>query len=255
MLHQNAKQRLWSLVPETYEIEWFDPRVDSRVSDTITLDPSRQIRWARQGSAIEYPCVYLNITPEGEPRGDMDHFFEDGIYKEPHPDDTVAYTKFIAVPMYATLTVTVAVRESTSTIPKNVIADEIARQVWHEFRFESGHLDQMGVTPDGETLEYAWPMSLNDTSDGVIDTSGIVDEQPIERRQFDMRIDYAYFNEEEIPSLAAAEVVFGLDIDYDGESEIETDPMWVGETPVQSMPYTAEAEADAHPPTIHTEQN
>lgn len=252
MLHENAKQRLWRVVPESYDIEWYHPLRDQYVSDTVALDPGRQIRWARQGSAIEYPVVYLDVTQEGEPRGDMDHYFEGGIYKEPHPSDEVAYTRYIAEPMYATLTVTVAVKQGTDVVPKNVLADEIARQVWHEFRFETQHLDSMGTDPNGELLDYAWPMAINRTGTGIEDVSRMLDEQPIERRQFQLRIDYAYFDEENIPSTKALEVTFGLDIDYDDEVESSTGQIWIDEMP-HPLPQTAESVATAHTPTINTD--
>lgn len=253
MLHENAKQRLWRMVPKEYDLEWFDPIRDTIVSKTLTLDPARQIRWARQGSAIEYPCVYLNITPQGEPRGDMDHMFGDGIVKVDHPDPEVAYTKYSIAPLYATFTVTVAVDSDYEGIPERVVADEIATDVWHEYRFEAEHLEEMGVDPDGNILDYAWPMGLHPLGTGMDDTSRMLDEQPIERRQFSFRVDYAYFNQEDIPATKALEWTFGIDNDWDGEAEVTTGPYRSHWLENHFIPWAAEAECDAPVPTITTD--
>ena len=224
MLHENAKQRLWRMVPREYDLSWYDHLADDFVEETITLSRASQIRWARQGSSTNYPCIYLKITPMGTPRGDIGHMFEDGVYKEPVPqDDTIAYRKFTAAPQRSRITITVAVKEGTATIPKRVVADDIAIQCWHAFRFDSGHLSYQGVDPTGQTIEDAWPMGIRETSGGMTDTSADVDQLPIERRVFEFDIEYAYFKEEEVEAVDSIVWRFGVDKNYDGEPEDWTD--------------------------------
>lgn len=220
MLHQNAKQRLRRLVPDTYTIEWFDPLREATVSETVSLDPDRQIRWAKEGTPPKYPCIFLETAPQGKPRGDIGHMFEDGVYKEDVPsDDTVAYRKFTAAPQRSTLRVTVSVKQGTQTIPKHVVAEQLAIDCWHEFRFNSDHLDEQGVKPDGTELDYAWPMGLRPTGAGMSDVSRSVDEQHLERRAFEFNVEYAYFDEEEVPATDQIEWRLGIDMDHSGEFE------------------------------------
>lgn len=219
MLHENAKQRLWRMVPRDYTIEWLDPLRNEVVADTISLDPATQIRWARQGSAPRDPTVYLNIQPQGTPRGDFGHMFEDGIYRDEHPDPTVAYTEYTAAPQRARLIVTVSTTKGTKEIPKRVVADSIAIDCWHAFRFESDHLSDQGTTPEGVELENAIPLGVVPAGGGMEDTSRMIDEQATERRQFEFRLDYVYFDAKEVPATDSIIWRFGVDKNYDGEVE------------------------------------
>lgn len=223
MLHENAKQRLARVVPEQYDLQWFDPLRQETVTDTVTLDPATQIRWARSEKEPTYPCVFLNFSPQGTPRGDIGHMFEDGIYKEDHADPTIAYTKYTAAPQRSRLTVTVSVKQGTEMIPKRVVADTIAIQCWHAFRFNSDHLDEPGVDPSGAPLDYAWPMGVEPAGDGMDDTSRAIDELDLERRQFAFLIDYAYFHEEEVDAVDSIIWRLGVDRDFDGEADDWTD--------------------------------
>lgn len=253
MLHQNAKQRLMRLIPDTFDIEWFDPLREKTITETVNLDRSRQIRWNREGTAIEYPCVYIGTSSEGRPRGDIGHMFEDGVYREDVSDDSIAYREYTAAPQRSTVAVTVAVKQGTERIPKHVVCDQIAIECWHEFKFGSDHLEEQGVDPSGEELDYAWPMGLRPGGAGMQDLSRTIDEQSIERRQFEFRVEYAYFNEEEVPATNAIEYRLGIDMDHDGEVTEDEYGEWrwmLSDTPIAQEATSTE---EAHVPTISTE--
>lgn len=225
MLHENAKQRIKDLIPREYDIQWLDPLTEESTETTVDLD-HRQVSWANDDSPTPYPAVILNFDPGSTPRGDIGHVFSDGTYKVPRPDDeSIAYEQYSAKPMSGTLNVVVATNTDEqgsggSLIPKRVIADSIAMQIFQTLEFESDHLTDPGVDPDGEPLAYSWPVHIRGIgTDGMADTSRMLDEQSIQRRHMQWRIDYAYFHEETVPATAAIEYTLGMDHNRDGEFE------------------------------------
>lgn len=223
MLHENAKQRLRRVIPTEYDLTWFDPLLEENVETSVELG-HRQIRWDRDDSPTVYPCVILGFDPGSVPRGDIGHIFKDGVYKFPHPtDETVAYTRYSAKPMTGTLNVTVAAHQDEEVpdggiIPQRAVADSIAMQVFQVLQFETRHLHEQGVEPDGVDMEYAWPLTVRGlTTDGMADTSTMIDEKAVQRRHMQFRVDYAYFHEEEVPAVAAIEYGLGIDVNRDGE--------------------------------------
>lgn len=233
MLHENARQRLFRMVPETYDLEWYDPTRDAVVAKSVQLGP-RQRRWADEDSPAKYPTVALQLNNVGERRGAFDELFEDDILKQEVADPEVAYTKYIAAPLRADLTVTIAAKKDEGPIPKKVVADSIAMDVWHEFNYENGHLESQGVDGDGEPIPYAWPMRVRDTnSAAIVDTSRVLDEQAVQRRQFQFVIDYFYWSEEEVPATARIEWDLHVDLDRDGAFDSEYGP-FVIETEVEA---------------------
>lgn len=205
MLHENAKQRLRRAIPETYDVSWHDPILQDTLGETIELQQGRQITWYDEGRGGQYPKIVLSLPTEGVQRGDLGHVFTDAIYKEDHADPDIAYTKYTASPMRGELHVTVAANSGIGDIPKRVVADQLGQQVFHELIYNSEHLTEPGVKADGSPLDYAWPMEISQpgSTGAVQDTSGMLDEQSVQRREIIFRLDYIYFTKEEVPATDA----------------------------------------------------
>lgn len=237
MLHENAKERIRRVLRTEYDLTYYDRLEQKKVEDTIELNAS-QIRWDRSDAPKTYPAIILNFTPEGEPRGEIGHIFEDGVFKEEAPwDDSIAYVQYNAKPMVGTLQVTVAANREHTTpegdvIPKRVVADSLMMQAFHDYQYESDHLGEQGVDVEGEDLEYAWPMRVRGIVDGAADTSTTIDDNAVQRRSMPFRVEYAYFAEREVPAVAAIEYALYLDHNRDGEFEhmyddrIDLDELW-----------------------------
>ena len=222
MLHENAKERLRRAVPTEYDLTWYDETIDVTVEHTIELG-DRQVRWDRNDSPPAYPAVILRFDPEGQPRGEMGHMFRDGIYREPHPDRTVAYREWRAKPMFGLLNVTVAVRSDVTTtegdlIPRRIVADQMAMWIFDTLEFDSEHLEHQGTKPDGSPLEYAWPMQVQGIGPpGGVDTSTTVDEQSVQRRAMEYGVEYVYYNDRLVDAVQALEYKLRVDGNNDGE--------------------------------------
>lgn len=230
MLHPHARDRLKRVVPTEYSLEWYDEEIDVYHEDELELSPM-QVRYFREDSPQNYPKVVLNMSPMGQPRGEitaLNHAFEDRKYKEEHADPDIAYTEYVAAPMSSRLQVTVAVEQDVGAIPRRVVADEVAMQVYHELLFETDHLVDPGVRPDGSELEYSWPLFVKDAGrEGVVDTSTTIDERSIQRRSFEFRVDYAYFDMEEVYKTKGLQWWLHVDSNMDGDVDEETGPHWV----------------------------
>lgn len=245
MLHPNAKQRLRRVIyddPETdqgYPIGWRSPRTGNYLETTIYPD----IRWKDDDIPLDYPLIAMELSPEAVPRRGFLGQEGDDTYYEDKPDDPeIAHIKYSAKPLYARLRMTVAVDKAMQVdgemIPKHVVADMIAQEAYYRFQFDSDHLNTQGTTADGEFVPYEWPMAVYQERDhGVTNMNRYIDEQQIQRRNLQFRVDYSYYRAEEIEATDQIVYEIGIDHNFDMEIKEEDGEEWYG-------PYHVDVSAD-----------
>lgn len=226
MLHPNAKQRLLRVCPTEFDVGWRHPATGEYLEESVEIDR----RFQSQDDPLDYPTVVIEIQQEGIPRWAHGDEMGEEIWKVAHPDDdTVAYDKYTGIPLHAIVNVITAVKSGVKvepgnpglgTIPKSVVADSIAYEVFYQYFHNSDHLNEQGTTADGEYVDYEWPMNIeNESGEGVTNMNDMTDEQAIQRRVMQMRVNYRFWNEEEVPATDKAGISLGLDKDYDGEAD------------------------------------
>ena len=217
MLHPNAKQRLKRVVPETFDVGWRHPATDEYIEAEI--EP--EVRFKEEDFPISYPVVALELIEQGIPRQAFGDEVGEDRYKVPDPSDPEkAYDLYVGSPLYAILSVVVAVDSSHKGIPKNVVADSLAHEVYFQFRHNSDHLNTQGTTADGEYVNYEWPMQIaQESGEGIVNMNDMTDEMAIHRRVMEFRVNYRFWEQREVPATDKAEISLGLDLNYDGEAD------------------------------------
>lgn len=226
MLSSRSRTRIFQHIPGNryvddpapLEIEYVHS--DGRI-ETVDLTGEVEVWWTRQdqgaiSGGVTYPAIVLELSPTGVVR-EYGQTVSEVLRRITKPEDpTVAYEEVRGEKVYDILHITVATNQRNGTIPKTDVAREIAREVYAQFKFNSGHLNERGVDADGrplpEGLASSPPLRITQRpGTGIQNTSAMVDEQSVSRYEMQWRVEYELSQRVLVDAVEAIEWEFTVD--------------------------------------------
>ena len=195
MLPPETQHEIYAQIPRSLTIDWYEPvnGPDPDIQHTATVP----ITVREQRSDVDYPLeayplvavTFAPTTINWEPGRRL----SDYSARVNSPDPNVAYTEYVGEEVYDQLQLIVAVADGIdlnddgrNEIPKQVVAKELAREIYATFMLAVDHLND----PEVMSGPKQWPVVIEETrGEGVTRMEAMVQGSPVVRyvMQFNCR--------------------------------------------------------------------
>lgn len=207
MLPPETQEHIYDVIPRDLTIDWNQPTTSGSQTYTTTLDVTVRERAQVDEPRPLCPLVVVDFGPttvSWEPGKRLPETHK----KEDVPDDpTVAYREHVGEDVYDKLTIIVAVADGRDVtgdgrtdIPKKVVADELAREVYASYLLGTDYLNDEQYM----TGEYEWPVKIvEETGAGIERIPDLWDDQTVVQYAMQFNCHYTIAESREVPATHA----------------------------------------------------
>lgn len=217
MLPPETQHLIYNVIPRQLTIDWRqptsgpDPDVPKQASVNLTVREQRQ----DEPPLSQYPLAAVTFDPTSIIFG-RNRPLKDIIHETVVPNDpNIALKRWVGQDMYDVLNIIIAVADGKDGIPKSVLAQKIASEVYASFLLGADHLNDVAQM----TEPYEWPVLIEQSRDvGISRMPTIQNATAITRYQMEFRCRYTLTEEMFIDAVDA----IGYTIETRTEGEATT---------------------------------
>lgn len=202
MLPPETQHLIYNLIPRQLTVNWRqpvsgpDPDVNKQTTVNLTVREQRQ----DEPPLSQYPLAAVAFDPTSIIFG-RNQPLSKIVREEIVPSDpNIALKRWVGQDMYDILNVIIAVADGKDGIPKSVLAQKIASEVYANFLLGAEHLNDEAQMDN----DYEWPVLVEQTRDvGISRVPTIQNETAVTRYQMEFRCRYELTEERFIDAVDA----------------------------------------------------
>lgn len=217
MLPAETQHLIYNLIPRNLTVEWRRPTTTGTTLQTSNVNLTVREQRQDEPPLSQYPLAAVTFDPTSIIFGrnrPLNQIVRETVVPN---DPNIALKRWVGQDMYDILNIIIAVADGKDGIPKSVLAQKIASEVYANFLLGSDHLND----PAQMTGDYEWPVLVEQTRDvGISPIPAIQNETTVSRYQMEFRCRYELTEEVFIDAVDAIE--YTIETRSEGEQTTRT---------------------------------